>query len=372
MKGIVIGFICLRKVFLCSIFLLAYLSSTKCAYREGSYIWYNENSTSDLAINEASTSSYESLASSSESLSARSESLSARNGSLSASSESLAAGSESLEASSESLEPSNESEDDLYDSEESVACQGELNNKTPMWDGLRDGISEDDVSGEDLSHVEEGFEEMLNAALKNNFQKDLSTSENSLYGDDQLSKIGFSNNCSETNLDSDMGDFKSGRSTHGFDIDMDTPKRSTDRDHAPQGEEEWMNVKADLQRQRNHQRNSVNIKLKNFYGEEKIYNVKRDSFMVKVINYLPFAPIVTLIIIVLALFCFKCLYCCLLVCSFAMIAAWKYRKRLNRKQFERVFGKKRRKLNRAEKRGGKISRFLKEGHRVLFDYLDLF
>ncbi|KMZ88941.1 hypothetical protein PVBG_05758 [Plasmodium vivax Brazil I] len=68
MKGIMNGSLCLRKISLCSIFVLAYLSSAKCAYRDESDILYSDDSRSDLASNGAPTDSYESLTASSESL----------------------------------------------------------------------------------------------------------------------------------------------------------------------------------------------------------------------------------------------------------------------------------------------------------------
>ncbi|GAB64885.1 hypothetical protein PCYB_032960 [Plasmodium cynomolgi strain B] len=357
------GSLCLRKIFLCSIFVLVYLSSAKCAYRDGSDILYSEDSTYDLAINEASTNSYESLAASiesltasseslaagseslaasSESLTGSSESLTASSESLTASSESLAAGSESLTESSESIASINESLNDFYGSEELISCEGEPNKKRFIGDVLRDGISEDDLLREDLFHVQEGSEEMLNDVLKNHSQKDLSTSENSLFEDDQSLKSGFRKNCSETSLDSYMGSFKNGRSRHGLDIDSDPHRRPTHGGNEPQGEEKSVNFKEHLGRQRNQQRNSVNIKLKNFYGEEKMYNSKKNRFIIKFMYYLPFVPIVAVIIILMILLLTTPkIGLTFLLCSPAVIAAFIYVMYSNRKQFKRTFGTRR-------------------------------
>ncbi|KMZ80050.1 hypothetical protein PVIIG_01830 [Plasmodium vivax India VII] len=156
----------------------------KYAFLDGSDIWYSDDSTSDLASNDASTNSYESLEARSESLGASSdastnsyesldecgESLGASSDASTNSCESLSACSESLGASRESLTESNESLNEFYSGEESIACEDEPNKKTFMGDELRSEISEDNLPREDLFHVEEGYEEMLNDSLKYNFQ----------------------------------------------------------------------------------------------------------------------------------------------------------------------------------------------------------
>nr|ARU77422.1 rbsa [Plasmodium vivax] len=421
MKGIMNGSLCLRKISLCSIFVLAYLSSAKCAYRDESDILYSDDSRSDLASNGAPTDSYESLTASSESLAesndapsnsyesfpeirenltaseesltsceesltgsnesltgsnesltGSNESLTGSNESLTESRESLEASRESLRASRESLAASRESLNDFCGSEESVACEGEPNEKTFMGDVLSGGECENSLSREDLFHIEVGSEESLDDASKYNFQKDLSTSDNSSFEDDQSLKRGLKRNSSVSSLDSDMGSYKNGRSRDRLDIYSDLPRRLIHGDNAPQEKEKCLDFKELLERERNnHQRNSVNIKLKNIYGEEQLYNVKKDSFIVKLIYYLPFGPIVTMIMIgFILLWSTPSTGFIFIGCSSIILPALLYAMHSNKKQFERVFGKGRKKPMKVKKGGGKISRFFKEVDKFLFDDLD--
>ncbi|SBS89112.1 PIR Superfamily Protein [Plasmodium ovale curtisi] len=99
----------------------------------------------------------------------------------------------------------------------------------------------------------------------------------------------------------------------------------------------------------NNARNSVNFKFRNLKGEEKIYNIKRNSAKVKFIYYLPFAPFIIMLIVgLIGVAAGSAFGLPIIGVSFSLLPVIFYAMKSNRKNFYKVFGKKEKKKKNAK------------------------
>ncbi|SBT56342.1 PIR Superfamily Protein [Plasmodium ovale wallikeri] len=99
----------------------------------------------------------------------------------------------------------------------------------------------------------------------------------------------------------------------------------------------------------NNVRNSVNFKFRNLKGEEKIYNIKRNSAKVKFIYYLPFAPFIIMLVVgLIGIAAGSTFGTPLFGVSFSLLPVIFYAMKSNRKNFDKVFGKKKKKKKNAK------------------------